>query len=189
MNKIILSLAFLIVCITISAQTSLNESGVYELKVVESYDSIKATTLYENSLIALSDVVGSREKSKTNIDVAEKDAGLIIYKGELYLGFKNVNGMCGYETFADFTLKVRCKDGKVQYIVTVPSLHMYWSCDMRTNESVPLNEIIPNFTHKGKLYYLDKAAKAYIGKVDDEMKLLQKAIVDKTKAAIENDDF
>ena len=113
MKKLLLLFSMLMACLTINAQTVLNESGVYELKVVEQYDSVKASTLYENSLIALSDVVGSREKSKTNIDVAEKEAGIIVYKGELYLGFRKVNMMCGYETFANFTLKVRCKDSKI----------------------------------------------------------------------------
>lgn len=94
--KKLLFISLLLVGLTGQAQTTLNESGVYELKVVEQYDSTKAATLYEQSLVALSDVVGSRDKSKTNIDVAEKDAGMIVYKGELYLGFKKVNMMCGY---------------------------------------------------------------------------------------------
>ena len=178
---------FLAVGFATKAQTILNESGVYELKVVEQYDAVKAATLYERSLVALSDVVGSRDKSKTNIDVAEKDAGMIVYKGELYLGFKKVNMMCGYETFANFTLKVRCKDGKVQYTLTVPSLTMYWSCDVSSNETIPLNEIIPKFTHKGRLYYLKKGAIQYADTLDHDMKELQKAIVIKTKAAADDD--
>ncbi len=188
MKKVISSLVMLMACFAINAQTVLNESGVYELKVVEQYDSVKASTLYENSLIALSDVVGSREKSKTNIDVAEKEAGMLVYKGELYLGFRKVNMMCGYETFAIFTLKVRCKDGRIQYTLTVPSLHMYWSCNVNQNEVVPLNEIIPEFTHKGRLYYLKKGAIQFAGTLDEDMKLLQKAIVTKTKKA-SDDDF
>lgn len=187
MKKVFLSLVLIVAGMTISAETVLNESGVYELKIVELFDSISASNLYENSLVAISDVVGSHEKSKTNIDVAEKDAGIIVYKGELYLGFKKVNWMCGYETFANFTLKVRCKDGKIQYIITVPSLHMYWSCDLNTNEIVPLNEILPQFTHKGRLYYLDKGAIEFTGKLDDEMRLLQQAIVAKTKIATDDD--
>lgn len=177
----------LIVGITVSTATTLNESGVYELKVVEFFDNFNASTLYDNSLIALSDVVGSYEKSNTNIDVAEKDAGVIVYKGELYLGFKKVNGMCGYETFANFTLKVRCKDGKIQYIITVPSLHMYWSCDMNTEEIVPMNEIIPNYTHKGRLYYLKNPAVEFADTIDDKMNSLLQSIIAKTKIAAEDD--
>ncbi|MBO4891309.1 MAG: DUF4468 domain-containing protein [Prevotella sp.] len=186
MKKFVI-LIMLFVGITAKAQTVLNESGVYELKVVELYDSVKAATLYEQSLVALSDVVGSRDKSKTNIDVAEKDAGMIVYKGELYLGFKKVNTMCGYETFANFTLKVRCKDGKVQYTLTVPSLTMYWSCNVNNNETIPLYEIIPEFTHKGRLYYLKKGAVQFAETLDEDMKALQRAIVEKTKVAADDD--
>ena len=187
MKKVFLSLVVLLASIAISAQTMLNESGVYELKVVELFDNINASTLYENSLVALSEVVGSHKKSKTNIDVAEKDAGIIVYKGELYLGFKKVNSMCGYETFANFTLKVRCKEGKVQYTIIVPSLHMYWSCDINNNEIIPLNEIVPQYTHKGRLYYLDKGAIEFTRKLDNYMKALQQAIVAKTKVAADDD--
>lgn len=186
MKRIYLLLLSL-VALTASAQTKLNEQGIYELKVVEQYEGVNADKLYEQSLVALSDVVGSREKSKTNIDVAEKDSKMIVYKGELYLGFRKVNMMCGYETLANFTLKVRCKDGKVQYTLTVPSLSLYWSCNLSTNETIPLNEIIPEYTHKGRLNYLKKAAMQFAETLDQDMTLLQKAIVSKTKAAAEDD--
>lgn len=187
MKKVFLLLVVSLASMAIGAQTMLNESGVYELKVIELFDGINASGLYENSLVALSDVVGSHKRSKTNIDVAEKEAGIIVYKGELYLGFKKANSMCGYEAFANFTLKVRCKDGKAQYTITVPSLHMYWSCDITANEIVPLNEIVPKYTHKGRLYYLDKGAVEFANKLDEEMKSLQQAIVAKTKVVAEDD--
>lgn len=185
MRKLLFLLSF--ICLTANAQTTLNESGVYELKIVEEYDSTKASTLYEWSLMALSDVVGAREKSKTNIDVAEKDAGTIVYKGELYLGFRKVNFMCGYETCANFTLKVRCKDGKIQYTITVPSLTMYWSCNTNDHETIPLKEILPEYTHEGVLYYLKKGAVQFAGSLDEYMRALQKEIVAKTKLAADDD--
>ena len=64
---------------------------------------------------------------------------------------------------------------------------MYWSCDMNTNEIVPLNEIVPKYTHKGRLYYLDKSAVEFSGKLDNEMKSLQQAIVAKTRVAVDDD--
>lgn len=172
----------------IIAQTQLNENGIYELKVVEQYENKNASVLYQQSLITLSDVCGNN-KSKINIDVADKNANIIIYKGEFYLGFKKVNTMYGYDVYAVFTLKIKCKDNKVQYIVTVPSLHMYWTAKIGGDEVVPLNEIIPEFTHKGKLYYLKKSAIKYAPTIDCNMKMLQKTIVDKTKTNITNDDF
>ena len=173
---------------TIIAQTQLNENGIYELKIVEQYENKNASVLYQQSLITLSDVCGNN-KSKINIDVADKDANIIIYKGEFYLGFKKVNTMYGYDVYAVFTLKIKCKDNKVQYIVTVPSLHMYWTAKIGGDEVVPLNEIIPEFTHKSKLYYLKKGAIEYAPTIDYNMKMLQKTIVDKTKTNITNDDF
>ena len=38
MKKVFSSLIMLMACFAINAQTVLNESGVYELKVVEQYD-------------------------------------------------------------------------------------------------------------------------------------------------------
>ena len=64
---------------------------------------------------------------------------------------------------------------------------MYWSCDMNTEEIVPLNEIIPNFTHKGRLYYLKNASIEFAGTLDKKIKLLQQSIVNKTKTAAEDD--
>lgn len=185
MKKLFLLLA--LVSLTSQAQTTLNEQGVYELKVVEQYDSINAQSLYEQSLVALSDIVGSRDKSKTNLDVAEKDAGMIVYKGELYLGFKKVNMMCGYDVCANFTLKARCKDGRAQYVLTVPSLTMYWSCNTLSNETIPLSEIIPEYTHKGRLNYLKKGAIEFADSLDTSMKSLQREIVHRTRSVAEDD--
>ena len=67
MKKFVSIIASFITALSLNAQTTLNESGVYELKVVENYDSVKASTLYERSLVALSDVVGSYEKSKPTL--------------------------------------------------------------------------------------------------------------------------
>lgn len=189
MKKQLLISLLIMIGVVSKAQTILNENGDYELKVVEQYGSIKSSTLYEHSLVALSDVVGSLEKSKTNIDVADKDAGLIVFKGEMFLGCRKVNTSCGYEVYANLTLKVRCKDERVQYTLTVPSLTMYWTCDMTKYETIPLNEIIPEYIHKGRLHYLKKGAVEYSGVLDDEMKELQKEIAEKTKVAANDDDF
>ena len=172
---------------SVNSQTVLNESGAYELKVVEQYDNTPTSTLYEQSLMALSDVVGTREKSKTNLDIADKDAGTIVYKGGYYLGFRKVNALCGYNVVANFSLKVRCKDGRIQYTITVPSFTLYWSCDERNNEVIPLNEIIPEYTHKDRLHYLKKSAVQFAETLDADMKSLQQAIVLKTKAAADDD--
>lgn len=187
MKKNIIIVVLLAITVSVNSQTVLNESGAYELKVVEQFDNISLSSLYEQSLMALSDVVGAREKSKTNLDIADEEAGTIVYKGGYYLGFRKVNAMCGYNVIANFTLKVRCKDGRIQYTITVPSFTLYWSCDESDNEMIPLNEIIPEYTHKGRLYYLKKSALQFAETLDDDMKSLQQAIVSKTKAAADDD--
>lgn len=184
--KVLTIMAIIACALSDSTQTTLNESGVYELKIVEQYDSVNAAILYERSLIALSDVVGSQERSKANIDVQDKEAGIIAFKGELFLGFQKVNTMCGYDVCADFTLKVRCKDGRAQYTITVPSITMYWSCDT-DKETIPLREIIPEYTHKGRLHYLKKGALEYSNKIDVYMKSLEKSVVNKTIDAADDD--
>lgn len=188
MRIIFLSMLISLFSITAVAQTQLNENGFYELKVVEQYEGKDASILYQQSLIALSDACGN-SKSKANIDVADKDANMIIFKGEFYLGFKKVNMMAGYDVYAIFTLKIKCKDNKVQYTITVPSLHMYWSAKVGVDEVVPLNEVIPEFTHKCTLYYLKKGAVEYAPTIDHNMKALQKTIVNNTKTNITDDDF
>lgn len=170
------------------AQTILNDDGVYELKIVEEYEGVSGTTLYERSLLALSDWAGSQKKSKTNIDVQDKEAGIVVYKCEHYMGFRKVNMLCGYEVFANMTLKVRCKDNKVQYTLMVPSLTLYWSCDMTAFETIPLREIIPEYIHKGRLKKMKNSSVEYAAQIDVVMKQIQKNLVKKTKDA-EKDEF
>ncbi len=187
MKKTLFTFVLLAITLSVNSQTVLNENGVYELKVVEQFDNRPLSTLYEQSLMALSDVVGSREKTKTNLDIADKEAGTIVYKGGYYLGFKKVNTLCGYEGVANFTLKVRCKDGRIQYTITIPDITLYWSCNESSNEMIPLNEIIPEYTHKGRLHYLKKSAIQFAETLDADMKSLQQALVSKTKAAADDD--
>ena len=63
-----------------NAQDLVLNNGVYEMKIVENYNNITGQKLYEQSLMALSDLVGSKEKSKFNIDIQDKEAGTIVYK-------------------------------------------------------------------------------------------------------------
>lgn len=73
----------LIAGIAIHAQENPLTNGIYEKKVVVTADSIKASTLYVRALEALSDWAGSQQRSKVNVDVQDKDEGLVVYKGQL----------------------------------------------------------------------------------------------------------
>ena len=122
MKKIFLLLV-LFTCINANAQDiELTESGAYEKKVVVVVDSAKAIVLFERAMIALSDWTGPDGKAKAGIDYQEKETGTVIYKGFFSLGFKNVFLGDGWNRVANFTMKVRCKDGRAQVTLSVPSV-------------------------------------------------------------------
>lgn len=148
MKKVLFTL-LMMTCNSLSAQTTLNESGVYEMKEVVQVDGVNAQTLYLRALEALSDWTGTEGRSKFGIDHQDKESATIIYKGKDYLGFRRYM-MYGWYIFADFTLKVRCKDGRAQVTVTVPSMTAEFMANNVTG-SIPLREITPEYTYKGNL--------------------------------------
>lgn len=172
----------------VNAQDFVLNNGVYEMKIVENYNNTSGQKLYEQSLMALSDLVGSKEKSKFNIDIQDKEAGTIVYKGGLYLGFRKINLMCGHDVNADMTIKVRCKDGRIQYTYTIPTITIYVTCAVGVTETIPLSELIPEYRYKARLNYVKKTAQQFGPLVEDEIKKLHQAIVNRTKEN-EEDDF
>ena len=180
---------FLAVGFAAKAQTVLNESGNYEHKVVEQYEGVNASDLFDRTLVALSDMIGSSKHSKFNFDVKEKDGGIIVYKGLLFVGFRKVNISGGYNYFADCTLKVRMKDGKAQYIVTVPSMTLTWDKNSQITEQVPLKSIIPEYNYKARLYYIKKGCIQYAPEIATRVKSFVEDLVAKTKNITTEDDF
>lgn len=188
MRKVIFCLLMIITSsLSSNAQTTLNDMGVYEFKSVVLYDSLNYQKLFEQSRVALSDIAGSNTNTKIGVDVMDKQAGTIIYKGEYYLGFHRVNMLCGYEVTADFTLKMQCKDNKAQYTIIVPSLHLYWSCNMSVNETVPIKYILPKYTYKGRLYYLKKSCLLFSNNLDNDIKKFYSVLIERTKQNIKED--
>ncbi len=127
----------------------LTESGVYEKKEVVNVDSVKASDLYGRAMEALSDWTGPDGRSKAGIDYQDKESGTIIYKGIYYMGFRHVIFRAGWDMFANFTMKVRCKDGRAQITVTIPSMTGKYSTN-NTEKTVPLSEIVATINEKGK---------------------------------------
>ena len=123
MKKVLLSMLMLMAGMTINAQEIvLNDKGAYEKKVVVYVDSTKATTLYDRAMVALSDWTGASGKAQAGLDFHDRDAGTVIFKGHEYIGFKNVFLGDGWERYADFTIKVRCKDGRAQITTSIPTI-------------------------------------------------------------------
>lgn len=151
MKRLISLTMMLLIVITVSAQEQLI-NGVIEKKQVVMVEGVSADKLYVRALEALSDWAGAQGNSKIGIDVQDKDEGLVVYKGRLEMGFHKVNFMAGWEVFADFTIKIKCKDGRAQVSANVPSLTFDWSAKQYpATETVPISAIYPEYNYKSKL--------------------------------------
>ena len=109
--------------LTIEEATAIvKEKGVLEQKSVVIVDGVSKNTLYRRAMEALSDWTGPEGRSKAGIDYSDKEEGIVTYKGVYYNGYRKLM-ISSLPFYTDFTLKVRCKDGKAQIAVTVPSMH------------------------------------------------------------------
>lgn len=106
-----------------SAAIIIKEKGVYEQKRVVHVSEAKASTLYRRAMEALSDWTGTEGRSKAGLDYCDKEEGLVTYKGEFYNGYRKLAFGTQVPFFTDFTMKIRCKNGRAQVIVTVPTMH------------------------------------------------------------------
>ena len=123
MRKVFLFFALMLAILTVGAQDiQLTPDGAYERKEVVTVDSASAAVLYDRAMIALTDWTGPDGKAKAGIDYQNQETHTVIYKGTFSLGFKNVFLGDGWHRYANFTLKVRCKDGRTQVTVTVGSV-------------------------------------------------------------------
>lgn len=147
-----------------SAQGSI-VNGAYENKVVREYPGVSAETLYIRALETLSDWAGTQSKSNINIDVQDKEEGLVVYKGRYYMGYQK-GSYAGWDVFADFTLKIRVKDGKAQLSYHVPTMTFDYTSPEYPNaiETVSLGSIVPTYNYKAR-YKIKKAAIEYGPKV------------------------
>ena len=124
------ALFFLLTCLPITAfsqvltkeevESIVEEKGVLEQKRVVQVEGTTKNTLYRRAMEALSDWTGSEGRSKAGIDYSDKEEGIVNYKGEFYQGiYRKIR----YTT--DFTLKVRCKDGRAQITVIASSINAF----------------------------------------------------------------
>ena len=131
MKKVLLSLMMLMAGMAINAQVPdvdsaaiiIKEKGVYEQKRVVTVDGAKASSLYRRTMEALSDWTGTEGRSKAGLDYCDKDEGVVNYKGEFYNGYRQLAFGREVPFYTDFTMKIRCKDGRAQVIVIVPTMH------------------------------------------------------------------
>ena len=171
--------------VSTSAQVTLTESGVFEQKEVVNVEGVSAQNLYLRAIEALSDWTGTDGRSKFGIDHQDKESATIIYKGKDYLGFRKFGGIYGWYIFADFTLKVRCKEGKAQVTVIIPTMTAEFMVN-NISATIPLSEITPDYTYKGKTN-CKKAILQYVTEVPTAASRMIKLI--STKLRQQEDDF
>lgn len=130
MKKVLFTLLLLMTGFVVNAQVPdidsaaiiIKEKGVYEQKRVVIVVGAKASSLYRRAMEALSDWTGTEGRSKAGLDYCDKDEGIVTYKGEFYNGYRQLTfGQLPFYT--DFTMKIRCKDGRAQVTVIVPTMH------------------------------------------------------------------
>lgn len=121
------------------ATAVVKEKGVLEQKHVVEIEGVSKNTLFRRAMEALSDWTGPEGRSKAGIDYSDKEEGIVTYKGVYYNGYRKLM-LSSLPFYTDFTMKVRCKEGKAQIIVSVPSMHTV--LDDGSKRSWSMREII-----------------------------------------------
>lgn len=104
----------------------LTPSGSFERQTVVHVEGASALALFERAMIALSDWTGPDGKARAGIDYQNAETHTVIYKGSYSLGYRG--GLFGgWYRQADFQMKVRCKDGRAQVTLTVPTITATYS--------------------------------------------------------------
>ena len=188
MKKVLATMALLLIGLAASAQGEM-KNGVWENKRVVEVQGASTATLYTRALEALSDLAGSEGKSKIGIDMQDKEEGLVVYKGEYYLGRgkASLSPMQGWDTWANFTLKIRCKEGRAQVSVSVPSLTFRFT-GVQTETVGNIGDMIPEFKYKSK-YTNKKAAMEFAPKVPKEFENVITAMCKRLANGTSDDDF
>lgn len=122
MKKTLLTFALLLATMAAGAQDiELTPDGAYEKKDVVMVDSVSAAVLYDRAMIALTDWTGPDGKASAGIDYQNQETHTVVYKGSFYAGNRKWM-MTQIDRYANFTVKVRCKDGRAQVVVNVGTI-------------------------------------------------------------------
>lgn len=130
MKKVLSIAIMLLSALTTSAQEidkdslmdEVMKTGVYEVKEVVTAENADKNMLYGRAMEALSDWTGNDGRSRVGLDYTDKEAGTVIYKGRYYQGYYKTSLGGIINSYINFTLKVRCKNGRAQVTVTAPSV-------------------------------------------------------------------
>lgn len=155
----------------------LNDKGAYERQEVVTVEGASASSLYDLAMMALSDWTGPDGKAKVGIDYQNQETHTVVYKGSYSLGFKEVFMGDGWERQADFILKVRCKDGKSQVTLTVPTFTARFKSVVSTGSIQELSNAVDKARGKKRsrgvalLEYLKMAADGIVDSMVESLKM------------------
>lgn len=99
-----------------------------EYRTVVTFENTSATVLYSKALSAVSKI--SSKKMSSSMDLKDDEGKHLIYKYTDFLGTKKK-----WEMYCDVILDIRCKDGRVQFIVNVPTLKFQHSTGVNRSYS------------------------------------------------------
>ena len=192
MKKLLSIFAMMMVSIAASAQEDvweniqLNAEGAYEVKEVVIVEGVTQANLFGRAMEALSDWTGPDGRSTVGIDYSDKDAGTVIYKGQFYMGYYQTSLGSNINYYLNFTLKVRCKDGRAQTTVTSPSVT--FKSSKIPDVTRTMTELLeakkngkkPNDRQKKRIHFI---------KVPDCVKMIVEAMNNRLKVTSSDDDF
>lgn len=116
------------------------------------------------------------------------NTGTVIYKGSLYLGFKKVNRLAGYNNYVNTIITIKCKDNKYQVTIKATSMVLVWSAPgYPAKEEIDVCHVYPAYDgYKTMLYYTKKSIVEFGPEIPNNMILMFKYI---TTKLTEEDDF
>ena len=158
----------------------------YEKKEVVTVDSVTAGDLYVRAMEALSDWKGPDGKAEAGLDFHDKDAGVVNYKGKFSLGFKNTLLGDGWSRYANFTLKVKCKDGKAQVTCNVPTITAVYSRNGIKREATVAQLVEQIKKSKGAK---GERGEKFLDDLKETTGMLVDAMVNRLKNGSGDDDF
>ena len=150
----------------------LTSAGAYEIQKVVCVDSTSASVLYDRAMMTLTDLTGSDGKAKAGIDYQNQETHTVVYKGKFELPGVYV------DCWADFTMKIRCKDGRAQLTVTVPMVEVN-ARSVQYGKSATIIELKQLTRQKNKkrrdraiewMRYIKKTAEGYMISMEDRLK-------------------
>lgn len=186
------NLAFIIAVLNIAfsfAQTAEPEleNGYFVYKYVHQVENLSQNSLYLHTRTFLSDWVGPNANSKNYIDFEDKESGSIIAKGSYFLAYER-EALYGWNIYADFSITIKCKDGRFQVVTKVPSMSFYWTAGNLAIQVAPFSELYPTYTFRSP-YKFQRHTDVYAPKMPEYIKQITNIVVDGITSISDEDDF